>query len=69
MDKLDTALNYETPEGIVLKLKAAGPLARAYAWLIDFFIRIGVMIALSSLLGYFGKAGMGIILVLSFLME
>jgi uncharacterized RDD family membrane protein YckC len=69
MDKLDTALNYETPEGIVLKLKTAGPLARSYAWLIDFFIRVGAMIAISSLLGYFGKAGIGIILVISFLME
>ena len=69
MDKLDTALNYETPEGIVLKLKVAGPLVRAYAWLLDFFIRVGVMIGIASLLGYFGKAGMGIILVLSFLME
>ena len=69
MHKLDTALHYETPEGIVLKLKAAGPLVRAYAWLIDFLIRAGCMIAISSLLGYFGKAGMGIILVLSFLME
>ncbi len=63
MDKLDTALNYETPEGIILKLKAAGPLVRAYAWLIDFFIRAWAMIALSSALAYFGKAGMGIILV------
>ena len=69
MNKLDTALHYETPEGIVLKLKAAGPLVRAYAWLIDFFIRAGIIIAISSVLGYFGKAGIGIILILSFLME
>ncbi|MCD4744434.1 MAG: RDD family protein [Desulfobacteraceae bacterium] len=69
MNKLDTALNYETPEGIVLKLKIAGPLARAYAWAIDFFIRIGAMLAIASLFGYFGKAGIGMILVLSFLME
>ena len=69
MNKLDTALNYETPEGIVLKLRIAGPLARAYAWLIDFFIRIGAMLAIASLFGYFGRAGMGMILVSSFLME
>ncbi len=30
MDKLDTALHYETLEGIVLKLKVAGPLALAH---------------------------------------
>jgi len=69
MEKLDTALNYETPEGIVLKLRTAGPLVRSYAWLIDFFIRAGIMIAIASVFGYFGKAGMGIILILSFLME
>ncbi len=69
MEKLDTALNYETPEGIVLKLKVAGPLARSYAWLTDFLIRIGVMMILASTLGYFGRSGMGIFLVLSFLME
>jgi uncharacterized RDD family membrane protein YckC len=69
MHRLDTALNYETPEGIILKLKAAGPLVRFYAWLLDFFIRAGILIAISSVLGYFGKAGMGILLVLSFLLE
>jgi uncharacterized RDD family membrane protein YckC len=69
MLKLDTALDYETPEGIVLKLKVAGPIVRAYAWLIDFCIRAGVMIVIYSILAYLGKAGVGMILVLSFLVE
>ncbi len=69
MDKLDTALPHETPEGIVLKLRTAGPLVRAYAWLIDFFIRVGIMMVIFSLLGYLGKIGVGIISILSFLME
>ncbi len=69
MRKLDTTWHYETPEGIILKLKIAGPVARAFAWLMDFLIRIGAYIVLSLILTFLDKTGWGIMLILFFLIE
>lgn len=35
---LDTVRQIETPEGITLSLRAAGPVAQALAWSIDLLI-------------------------------
>lgn len=64
--RLDTVRHVHTPEGVPLRLPAAGPVPRALAWLIDLGIRIGVLAASSALLGVMGKAGVGIYLVLMF---
>lgn len=64
---LDTYCEVVTPEGVALHLRAAGPLPRALAWMIDLCIRIGVMIVMSLLLMAFGEMGQGIYLVVMFL--
>lgn len=65
---LDTFREVHTPEGVALRLPAAGPVPRALAWLIDLGIRVGVVGASTAVLGLFGKAGVGVYLVFSFLM-
>src|SRR5687767_13517204 len=64
---LDTYREVVTPEGVALHLPAAGPVPRALAWLIDFLIRAGVMMAVGMLLGAFGRAGVGFYAVAMFL--
>jgi uncharacterized RDD family membrane protein YckC len=65
---LDTFREVHTPEGVALRLPAAGPVPRALAWLIDLGIRIGVLSASSALLGVLGKAGIGMYMILMFAM-
>jgi uncharacterized RDD family membrane protein YckC len=56
---LDGRLSLTTPEGIRLQLTPAGPVPRAWAWLIDFSLWFAVAIALATqLLG--SKLGNGI---------
>lgn len=57
---LDTIRQIETPEGVFLRLPAAGALPRAQAWLIDFAVRAAVFWAVMIPLTMFGRAGMGI---------
>lgn len=63
---LDTFREVHTPEGVALRLPAAGPVPRALAWLIDLGIRFGVLGACAALLGALGKAGMGLYAILAF---
>jgi len=65
---LDTFREVHTPEGVALRLPAAGPVPRALAWLIDLGIRFGALGASSALLGVLGKAGIGVYLILVFVM-
>ena len=67
--KLDTASTIETPEGIMLELHPAGPVARGGAWLVDSLIRLGIYIALALVLGVLGATGTGLLLVAFFLLE
>ena len=48
-------------------LPAAGPMPRALAWCIDLAIRFGILWAFSMVLALLGKSGMGLYLVLLFL--
>ena len=64
---LDTVRFVDTPEGIALRLPAAGPMPRALAWCIDLVIRFGILWAFSMVLALLGKSGMGLYLVLLFL--
>lgn len=66
---LDTAHAIETPEGIDLTLRPAGPLPRMLAYAIDLLIRWAVLAVVAALLGAAGEFGLGIILILYFLLE
>lgn len=63
---LDTVREAHTPEGVALRLPAAGPLPRALAWAIDAAIRLAALMAASMLLGLLGESGLGLFLLLAF---
>lgn len=64
---LDTVREIHTPEGVALRLPAAGPVPRAFAWLIDLLVRFGLVVLGSMALAMLGTAGRGLYLVLLFL--
>ncbi len=66
---IDTRRPIQTPEGVELGLRVAGPVARAYAWLIDLFIRIAIYIVLSLVFSILGNFGMGLFMIVVFLLE
>jgi len=66
---LDTRRSIETPEGVELGLRLAGPVVRGYAWIIDLMIRFAVYIALGTVFGIFGNFGQGLFFIAVFLME
>lgn len=66
---IDTRRAIQTPEGVELGLRVAGPVSRAYAWLIDFLIRLAVFLVLLFTLSLLGRTGMGLLLILMFLLE
>ena len=63
---LDTVREIHTPEGVALRLPAAGPVPRALAWLLDAAIRMGCVVLAAMVLGMLGATGMGAWLVLLF---
>lgn len=66
---LDTVRAIETPEGITLGVRPAGPVVRAWAWLVDTFFRGTISSFLAVPFLFFGEAGMGLWLVAVFLLE
>jgi len=69
MEALDTSRDYETPEGVVLQLRIAGPVVRACAWAIDFLIRFALYMGLVALFAFFGGVGTALMLIGLFLIE
>ena len=65
---LDTFREVHTPEGVALRLPAAGPVPRALAWLIDLGIRFVVLSVSAGLLGILGKTGAGLYFIFVFLL-
>lgn len=63
---LDTVRQIETPEGVSLRLHAAGPIPRAQAWLVDIVLRFIVVSVVLGILGALGSAGLGIGLLIVF---
>ena len=64
---LDTYRQVVTPEGVALHLRAAGPVPRALAYLVDLIARAAIYIALVQLLAIpFGKAGTAMLMLVSF---
>ncbi len=66
---LDTLYQVNTPEGIALRLSPAGPVPRMLAWSIDILIRLGINIIIYIIFAFLGKTGLGIALILTFLLE
>ncbi|CAM2065604.1 RDD family protein [Sulfidibacter corallicola] len=66
---LDTLHAIETPEGVQINLKVAGPVSRALALIIDSLIRSMAYIAFGSALLFMGEAGWGIFSIFAFFME
>ncbi|HMB56285.1 MAG TPA: RDD family protein [Arenimonas sp.] len=64
---LDTLREVETPEGVALTLRAAGPVPRALAWLIDFTLRLGIVWVVAMITTLLGHAGNGVMAVIVFL--
>ncbi|HTL99158.1 MAG TPA: RDD family protein [Holophagaceae bacterium] len=66
---IDTVRTVETPEGIALELRPAGPIPRAMAWALDMGIRAGLYTATAIGCAFLGKAGGGLFLIVLFLGE
>ncbi len=66
---LDTLRRLETPEGIELSLRVAGPVARALAWSVDSLIRYGALWGLLMVLTMLGGGGFGLWLIALFATE
>ena len=64
---LDTTRSIETPEGVVLQFKIAGPIVRALAWVIDLLIRAVIYFIVALFLGYLQSFGTGLFLIIIFL--
>jgi len=68
-EMLDTLSPVETPEGIELGLRLAGPLPRMLAWLIDAIIRFAMLYGLALGLSLLGTFGVGMLLLTGFFLE
>ncbi|SEA14099.1 RDD family protein [Microbulbifer marinus] len=66
---LDTTYSVETPEGIDLRAQAAGPVPRILAYAVDVFYRTLILAGLGIALAFADRAGWGIWLLCSFLLE
>jgi uncharacterized RDD family membrane protein YckC len=65
---IDTLRIFETPEGVDLELRLAGPAPRAAALAIDWAIRLALYLALTPLMALSGL-GIGLYLLALFLLE
>ena len=64
---IDTVITAETPEGIAISMRAAGYPVRCMAFLIDAAIRYVIVSGVAAALGYGGRVGTGVLLVIVFL--
>jgi len=67
--KLDSVSHLETPEGIDLLLRPAGPLPRALALLLDLLLRSLLLTLLAFGLFFFGVLGKGLMTILAFVIS
>ncbi|MET1256864.1 RDD family protein [Aliikangiella maris] len=66
---LDTTREVEVPEGITLSLPVAGLVSRSLAFIIDFLIRLAVILLSAQALSVFDNMGIGLLLILTFFIE
>lgn len=69
MTGIDTTRPFETPEGVSLSLRVAGPVVRACAFAIDAGIRGVLYLVLAYLLSMLGGLGWSLILIGWFVLE
>ena len=67
-ERIDTLRVFETPEGVDLGLRLAGPVPRAAAFAIDLLIRAALYLVLTPLMALAGLGG-GLVLLALFLTE
>jgi len=67
--KIDSIYPVETPDGIELTLRLAGPIPRGGAWLLDLLIRAGLMFALAWALAWMQAIGYAILLLAWFMIN
>jgi uncharacterized RDD family membrane protein YckC len=65
---LDTVREMETPEGVSLCLRTAGPLPRAQAWMIDTVLRLVILAVAMIPLSLVGTGGRGLAMLLMFVL-
>lgn len=63
---LDTVREVYTPEGVALRLPAAGPVPRALAWLIDSAVRFGLLFLVGMIVAVLDRVGAGVYLIAYF---
>lgn len=63
---LDTVREVYTPEGVALRLPAAGPVPRALAWLIDSTVRFGLLFVVGMVAAVLDRVGAGVYLIAYF---
>lgn len=63
---LDTVREVYTPEGVALRLPAAGPVPRALAWLIDSTVRFGLLFVVGMIAAVLDRVGAGVYLIAYF---
>lgn len=66
---IDTLAAVETPEGVDMTLRLAGPGPRLLAWLLDLAVRSIIIVIAAIPLGMMGQAGQGLILITIFALE
>jgi len=66
--KLDAIREVHTPEGVALRLLAAGPFPRALAWVIDAGVRFALIWAGAMALSMLGELGDGMFLIVLFVL-
>jgi len=66
---LDTVCEVLTPEGVALRLPAAGPFPRALAWLVDACVRISVLAVFGGIaFNLLGELGTALVLIAVFVL-
>jgi uncharacterized RDD family membrane protein YckC len=59
----------ETPEGVELALRVAGPVPRLLAWVLDLLLRGTLYVALAIVAATLGRSGLGLLLIALFAIE
>lgn len=66
---IDNLRRVETPEGVEIDLRTAGPIVRAWAWLVDFLLRMLCLGMLALAISPLGNMGGGVFLIAAFVTE
>jgi len=65
---LDSRRAIETPEGVEIQLRVAGPFVRGFAAMLDILIMMSVATALAQFLVFFGTIGNALLIIVMFIL-